>query len=157
MTDPLQSIFEDMYVIDINLAAYRNDINLPAPERDMATFIDQMQRVSQHVSWTINHIFGKHHNRDLYLDSRCGQFVPNGDSWQSGTTSADVRFAATRDGSQWDHLPFNRTGAAERTLVESGNIVLASIHIKANIFFILRFCIQNKCVLLLLNQWTVYT
>lgn len=68
MTDALQSIFEDMYVIDINLAAYRNDINLPAPERDLATFIDQMQRVSLHVSiYRILNILWTHHCNIKYV------------------------------------------------------------------------------------------
>lgn len=49
ITDPLQSIFEDMYVIDIDLGAYRSAINQPAPERDMTTFIDQLQHVAMQV------------------------------------------------------------------------------------------------------------
>lgn len=49
ITDPLQSIFEDMYVIDIDFMAYRAEINLPAPERDVAVFIEQLQHVANQV------------------------------------------------------------------------------------------------------------
>lgn len=49
ITAPLQSIFEDMYVIDVDLTAFRNEINQPTPERDMSTFIEQLQHVSMQV------------------------------------------------------------------------------------------------------------
>lgn len=50
LTQPLQNIFEDMYVnTDIDYSAYRTEINQETPERDLETFIDQMQRVSLHV------------------------------------------------------------------------------------------------------------
>lgn len=35
---------------NINLAAFRTELNTPSPERDLSTFIDQMQRVSLQVS-----------------------------------------------------------------------------------------------------------
>lgn len=35
---------------NIDLAAYRTDLNSPTPERDLSTFIDQVQRVSLQVS-----------------------------------------------------------------------------------------------------------
>lgn len=50
LTDSLQNLFEDMYLnTEVDLAAYRVDMNQPTPERDLATFIDQMQRVSLQV------------------------------------------------------------------------------------------------------------
>lgn len=39
-----------MYVnTEIDFSAYRLEINQETPERDLSTFIDQMQRVSLHV------------------------------------------------------------------------------------------------------------
>lgn len=35
---------------DINFLAYRTDLSRPTPEKDLSTFIDQMQRVSVQVS-----------------------------------------------------------------------------------------------------------
>lgn len=49
LTDPLQSIVEDMYVIKVNLTAYRTAINQPAPERDMSSFVEQLQHVAMQV------------------------------------------------------------------------------------------------------------
>lgn len=34
---------------EINFQAYRNDLSRPSPEKDLTTFIDQMQRVSVQV------------------------------------------------------------------------------------------------------------
>lgn len=34
---------------DINFLAYRTDLSRPTPEKDLSTFIDQMQRVSVQV------------------------------------------------------------------------------------------------------------
>lgn len=34
---------------EINFQTYRNDLNRPSPEKDLSTFIDQMQRVSVQV------------------------------------------------------------------------------------------------------------
>lgn len=50
LTDSLQNLFEDMYVnTEVDLSAYRLEMNQPTPERDLSTFIDQMQRVSLQV------------------------------------------------------------------------------------------------------------
>lgn len=51
LTEPLQNIFEEMYVsTDIDLATYRMQLHQPSPEKDLVQFIDQMQRVSLQVS-----------------------------------------------------------------------------------------------------------
>lgn len=34
---------------DINFLAYRTELSRPTPEKDLSTFIDQMQRVSVQV------------------------------------------------------------------------------------------------------------
>lgn len=50
LTEPLQNIFEEMYTsTDIDLATYRSALNQPSPDRDLLTFIEQMQRVSLQV------------------------------------------------------------------------------------------------------------
>lgn len=42
-----------MYVnANVDLAAYRADLSSPTPERDLSTFIDQVQRVSLQVGQT---------------------------------------------------------------------------------------------------------
>ncbi|XP_037024841.1 prominin-1-A [Bradysia coprophila] len=49
-TEHLQSILEFMFVsANIDLAAYRTDLSSPTPERDLSTFIDQVQRVSLQI------------------------------------------------------------------------------------------------------------
>lgn len=50
LTSSLQRILEYMFVnSNINLAAFRTELNTPSPEQDLSTFIDQMQRVSLQV------------------------------------------------------------------------------------------------------------
>lgn len=50
LTDDLQNILTYMFTnSDINFLAYRTDLSRPTPEKDLSTFIDQMQRVSVQV------------------------------------------------------------------------------------------------------------
>lgn len=50
LTEDLQNILTYMFTnSDINFLAYRTDLSRPTPEKDLSTFIDQMQRVSVQV------------------------------------------------------------------------------------------------------------
>lgn len=50
LTEDLQNILNYMFTnSDINFLAYRTDLSRPTPEKDLSTFIDQMQRVSVQV------------------------------------------------------------------------------------------------------------
>lgn len=50
LTDDLHNILTYMFTnSDINFLAYRNDLSRPTPEKDLSTFIDQMQRVSVQI------------------------------------------------------------------------------------------------------------
>lgn len=50
LTEDLQNILTYMFAnSDINFLAYRTDLSRPTPEKDLSTFIDQMQRVSVQV------------------------------------------------------------------------------------------------------------
>lgn len=50
LTEDLQNILMYMFAnSDINFLAYRTDLSRPTPEKDLSTFIDQMQRVSVQV------------------------------------------------------------------------------------------------------------
>ncbi|XP_037918454.1 prominin-1-A isoform X2 [Hermetia illucens] len=50
LTKNIQNILEHMLeTADLNLTAYRNSINQPTPEKDLGTFIDQMQRVALQI------------------------------------------------------------------------------------------------------------
>lgn len=50
MTKSLQEMLEDMLLTtQIDLPKHRLELLQPAPERDLSTFIDQMQRVSLQV------------------------------------------------------------------------------------------------------------
>lgn len=50
LTEDLQNILMYMFTnSDINFLAYRTDLSRPTPEKDLSTFIDQMQRVSVQV------------------------------------------------------------------------------------------------------------
>lgn len=54
LTKNIQNILEHMLeTADLNLTAYRNSINQPTPEKDLGTFIDQMQRVALQVRMKI--------------------------------------------------------------------------------------------------------
>lgn len=51
VTESLQNILTYMFTnSDINFLAYRTDLGRLTPEKDLSTFIDQMQRVSVQVS-----------------------------------------------------------------------------------------------------------
>lgn len=50
ITDMLQNILSYMFSnSEINFLVYRNDLSRSTPEKDLSTFIDQMQRVSVQV------------------------------------------------------------------------------------------------------------
>lgn len=50
LTDDLQNILTYMFTnSDINFLSYRTELSRPTPEKDLSTFIDQMQRVSVQV------------------------------------------------------------------------------------------------------------
>lgn len=50
LTDTLQGILSYMFTnSEINFALYRSDLSRPTPEKDLSTFIDQMQRVSVQI------------------------------------------------------------------------------------------------------------
>ncbi|XP_055313927.1 prominin-1-A isoform X2 [Sitodiplosis mosellana] len=50
LTEDLQNILNYMFTnSDINFLAYRTDLSRPTPEKDLSTFIDQMQRVSVQI------------------------------------------------------------------------------------------------------------
>lgn len=51
LTQTIQNILENMlHTSSFNLTTYRVSIGAPTPEKDLATFIDQMQRVALQVS-----------------------------------------------------------------------------------------------------------
>lgn len=51
LTESLQNVLTYMFTnSDINFLAYRTDLSRPTPEKDLSTFIDQMQRVSVQAS-----------------------------------------------------------------------------------------------------------
>lgn len=51
LTQTIQNILENMLQMSsFNLTTYRSTIGAPTPEKDLATFIDQMQRVALQVS-----------------------------------------------------------------------------------------------------------
>ena len=50
LTQTIQSILENMlHTSSFNMTTYRQSIGAPTPEKDLATFIDQMQRVALQV------------------------------------------------------------------------------------------------------------
>ena len=50
LTQTIQTILENMLQMSsFNLTTYRTTIGAPTPEKDLATFIDQMQRVALQV------------------------------------------------------------------------------------------------------------
>ncbi|XP_055908397.1 prominin-1-A [Eupeodes corollae] len=50
LTQTIQSILENMlHTSDFNLTSYRSSVSAPTPEKDLATFIDQMQRVALQI------------------------------------------------------------------------------------------------------------
>ena len=54
LTQTIQTILENMLQMSsFNLTTYRTTIGAPTPEKDLATFIDQMQRVALQVRITI--------------------------------------------------------------------------------------------------------
>lgn len=53
--DPLEKIFDYMFLnSDVNFNQYRNDLTQPTPEKDLTTFVDQMQRVSIQVNYAFS-------------------------------------------------------------------------------------------------------
>lgn len=53
LTQSVQNILDNMLqTSSFNLTTYRSSVGAPTPEKDLATFIDQMQRVALQVSAT---------------------------------------------------------------------------------------------------------
>lgn len=72
---------------EINFLAYRTDLSRPTPEKDLSTFIDQMQRVSVQASIVIKFLENiktekKYNHLMLYLfcsDSRVYDIISDVD------------------------------------------------------------------------------
>lgn len=102
---------------NVDLAAYRSDLSSPTPERDLSTFIDQVQRVSLQVGAFDDIFLG--FKWFSSIDPRRCNIISNDNIKHSGQTITDSGISASRKNEKWYYLSPNCTRIATSTVVES--------------------------------------